>query len=137
MSQKLNCPIQRKIYKIIGRDKNGFSFTVLCLTDGSKRQVLWSNLQQIDLNQLEWLNFATPGLYNILEKFTSEARHKYVGPSHRPVGCSCCRQMLTRVTMSQVVATRLKAVQVMGTNTPLLSMVTVAKMWIMLTGFRT
>ena len=83
---KLNIPHQSRIYKIVNKHHDGFTYTLLDLIDGSKREVLHSRLMGLDLATLESYNFFTPDLFKHLQKLTDVQRNRYQAPKTRQKG---------------------------------------------------
>ena len=83
---KLNVPYQSRVYKIIQKHHDGFTYTLLDLLDGSKREVVHSRLMGLDLATLESYNYFTPGLYTHLQKLTDVQRNRFQAPKTRQKG---------------------------------------------------
>ena len=83
---KLNVPYQSRVYKLIHKHHDGFTYTLLDLLDGSQREVVHSRLMGLDLATLENYNFCTPGLYTHLQKLTDMQRNRFQAPKVRPHG---------------------------------------------------
>jgi len=83
---KLNVPYQSRVYKIVHKHHDGFTYTLLDLLDGSKREVVHSRLMGLDLTTLESYNYFTPGLYTHLQKLTDVQRNRFQAPKTRQKG---------------------------------------------------
>merc|ERR1711895_232694 len=83
---KLNVPYQSRVYKIIQKHHDGFTYTLLDLLDGSKREVVHSRLLGLDLATLESYKYFTPGLYTHLQKLTDVQRNRFQAPKTRQKG---------------------------------------------------
>merc|ERR1712055_1197138 len=83
---KLNNPHQSRVYKLIDKHFDGFTYTLMDLIDGSKREVVHSRIMGLDLETLESYNAFTPGLFKHLQKLTDVQRNRYQAPKTRQKG---------------------------------------------------
>merc|ERR1712055_1003605 len=83
---KLNNPHQSRVYKLIDKHFDGFTYTLMDLIDGSNREVVHSRIMGLDLETLESYNAFTPGLFKHLQKLTDVQRNRYQAPKTRQKG---------------------------------------------------
>ena len=93
LADKISSPRNKNIFKIIQKNKDGFSYTLQNILTCAKHEILHNRIQPLSLNMLEDVSFGTPELWKKLAILTNRLRNKFQPGQQRKQGLSLLSQL--------------------------------------------